>query len=363
MWAVGAEVNHQILVSEFDAFSWREGRFADLWPLLGDGMLNIDGPYHRDFRMLMLPAFHRDYVAGVAETMIEEAVAAAESLVEGAGARGLPLDSRARAADRAARPARARRRRRARAGAREGVRGVARDPRRAGPAPAAAVRARDAAGPRDRRPQAGSTRSCARRSRSAGAGAIPGGACSGCCWPPPTTRGRRCPPGVVRDQAVTLLFAGHDTTTTTFTFLLHELGRTAPARQAVEDELDQVLGRQRPDAGRARRAGAAGARADVEGDAAVLSGGVGGTAADDARRHARRRAGTRGDRRPVLVLGHAPPAGSCIPIRSGSTPIGSCPSARLPCRAAPTSRSAADRACASASASASTSCARSPPCC
>ena len=80
VWAVGAEVNHQILVSDFDAFSWREGRFADLWPLLGDGMLNIDGAYHREFRMLMLPAFHRDYVAGVAETMIEEAVAAAESL-------------------------------------------------------------------------------------------------------------------------------------------------------------------------------------------------------------------------------------------------------------------------------------------
>src|SRR5580704_12289952 len=83
VWAIGAEVNHQILVSDFDAFSWREGRFADLWPLLGDGMLNIDGAYHREFRMLMLPAFHRDYVAGVAETMIEEAVAASESLVEG----------------------------------------------------------------------------------------------------------------------------------------------------------------------------------------------------------------------------------------------------------------------------------------
>ena len=63
VWAIGAEVNHQILVSDFDAFQWREGRFADLWPLLGDGLLNIDGAYHRDFRMLMLPAFHRDYVA------------------------------------------------------------------------------------------------------------------------------------------------------------------------------------------------------------------------------------------------------------------------------------------------------------
>src|SRR5881275_2813411 len=80
VWAIGAEVNHQILVSDFDAFQWREGRFADLWPLLGDGLLNIDGAYHRDFRRLMLSAFHRDHVASVAETMIEEAQAAAEAL-------------------------------------------------------------------------------------------------------------------------------------------------------------------------------------------------------------------------------------------------------------------------------------------
>src|SRR5579862_3158428 len=28
VWAIGAEVNHQILVSEFEAFQWREGRFG-----------------------------------------------------------------------------------------------------------------------------------------------------------------------------------------------------------------------------------------------------------------------------------------------------------------------------------------------
>jgi cytochrome P450 len=54
---------------------------------------------------------------------------------------------------------------------------------------------------------------------------------------------------VVRDQAVTLLFAGHDTTTTTFTFLLYELGRNRPALRAVEEELDRVVGRGRPEAG------------------------------------------------------------------------------------------------------------------
>ena len=83
VWAIGAEVNHQILVSDFDAFQWREGRFADLWPLLGDGLLNTDGAYHRDFRMLMLPAFHRDNIAEVAGVMIEEALRAAETFREG----------------------------------------------------------------------------------------------------------------------------------------------------------------------------------------------------------------------------------------------------------------------------------------
>ena len=42
----------------------------------------------------------------------------------------------------------------------------------------------------------------------------------------------------MRDQAVTLLFAGHDTTTTTFTFLAHELGRNPAVLGGVEAELD-----------------------------------------------------------------------------------------------------------------------------
>jgi len=60
--------------------------------------------------------------------------------------------------------------------------------------------------------------------------------------------GSPLPTGVVRDQAVTLLFAGHDTTTTTFTFLIHELGRNPSVRSAVEDELDRVVGRGAPGA-------------------------------------------------------------------------------------------------------------------
>ena len=53
---------------------------------------------------------------------------------------------------------------------------------------------RNAARPARSPPARGSTRWCARRSRSAGAAAIRAGACSGCCWPPPTTPARRSAP-------------------------------------------------------------------------------------------------------------------------------------------------------------------------
>jgi cytochrome P450 len=58
--------------------------------------------------------------------------------------------------------------------------------------------------------------------------------------------GSPLPTAVVRDQAVTLLFAGHDTTTTTFTFLLYELGRNAGALSAVQQELRSVIGARSP---------------------------------------------------------------------------------------------------------------------
>ena len=104
----------------------------------------------------------------------------------GAGARGLPLDPRAGAQDRAARPARTGRHGRARAAGRTGVRGVARDSRGAGPAPAAAG-PEDAAGPRDRRTQA------ARRARACRDRRAPAPGRSGARRPrPAASRHRRC---------------------------------------------------------------------------------------------------------------------------------------------------------------------------
>ncbi len=72
VFALGPEANHFILVSGARHFHWREGGMRDLIPLLGDGLLTIDGAYHRQARRIMLPAFHRERLAGTVETMVTE---------------------------------------------------------------------------------------------------------------------------------------------------------------------------------------------------------------------------------------------------------------------------------------------------
>ena len=59
---LGPEANHHVLVSNAANFRWRDGGFGELEPLLGDGLLTIDGDYHRRARRIMLPAFHRERI-------------------------------------------------------------------------------------------------------------------------------------------------------------------------------------------------------------------------------------------------------------------------------------------------------------
>jgi cytochrome P450 len=246
VWAIGAEVNHQILVSDFDAFQWREGRFADLWPLLGDGLLNVDGAYHRDFRMLMLPAFHREYIAGVAEVMVEEALAAAERLEEGQvvevyhWVRELALRIALRsllgldATDGRERPL---------AQAFEASLAIHGEPvlLQLLPLPRSPLARAIAA----RRRLDALVRAEIEERRRRG---DPGRGVLGLLLSATDDSGSPLPTGVIRDQAVTLLFAGHDTTTTTFTFLIYELGRNPSALRAVQQELDGAVGAQAPSA-------------------------------------------------------------------------------------------------------------------
>jgi cytochrome P450 len=249
VWGIGAEANHQILVSDFDAFEWRTGRFRDLWPLLGDGMLNIDGGYHKDMRRLLLPAFHRERVLGVAGVMVDEAEAAAERLADQGAA---PFDVYHWTRELALRIAlrallgmqAGGHREQALAAAFEVALGFHGEPfylqilRGPGTPFARAQRAR-----RELDALIHAEIADRRRRGEAGEGAL------GLLLAATDADGEPLPDAAVRDQAVTLLFAGHDTTTATLTFLLYELAGAPAARAALEAELDASLdaGRPRPE--------------------------------------------------------------------------------------------------------------------
>ena len=72
VFALGPEPNHYITVSHASNFRWREGSMGDLIPLLGDGLLTTDGDYHRRARRIMLPAFHRERLLDSTSIMVEE---------------------------------------------------------------------------------------------------------------------------------------------------------------------------------------------------------------------------------------------------------------------------------------------------
>jgi cytochrome P450 len=73
VFALGPEANHYMTVSHASNFRWRDGGMGDLIPLLGDGLLTTDGDYHRRARRIMLPAFHREQLAASTAIMAEEA--------------------------------------------------------------------------------------------------------------------------------------------------------------------------------------------------------------------------------------------------------------------------------------------------
>ncbi len=239
VWAISAETNHQILVSEFDAFSWREGRFRDLAPILGDGMLNIDGRYHREMRKLMLPAFHHEQVAAVADVMVEEGVRAAERLQPGqeldvyGWTRELALRIALRgllgmdAGDSRERPL---------AHAfEEALSFYGR------PFPVQVLRGPGTPFAKAQRARVTMDRLVHAEIEERRAAGRAGEGVLALLLEATDADGRPLPAEAVRDQAVTLLFAGHDTTTATLTFLLYELGRSASARAELEAELDAVL--------------------------------------------------------------------------------------------------------------------------
>jgi cytochrome P450 len=86
VFMLGPAANHYMTVSHAANFIWRESHFRDLIGLLGDGLLTIDGDFHRRSRQIMLPAFHRERIAASIDVMIEETDRALEQLAAGGGA-------------------------------------------------------------------------------------------------------------------------------------------------------------------------------------------------------------------------------------------------------------------------------------
>jgi len=248
VFMLGPEANHYITVSHAKNFHWREGSFGDLIPLLGDGLLTIDGDYHRWARKIMLPAFHHRQIAAAVDTMVEEALAALRAWRPGQvvdvyhWARELAMRIAMRA-----------------------LLGLDPDDNDTGKLAAYhferalgfygidfALRLLRGPGSPWRRMMASRRilddivyREIARRR------ADPDGErrdILSMLLLAEDEDGTRLSDREVRDQMVTLMFAGHDTSTSTISFLMYELARHPHVLARLIDEVDRVLGDDPPTA-------------------------------------------------------------------------------------------------------------------
>ena len=246
VFMIGPEANHHMLVSHASNFRWRDGHFSELIPLLGDGLLTIDGEFHRRSRKAMLPAFHRERVMASTETILDEAAAAVGELRPGerldlyAWTRRLALRIAMRA-----------------------LFGLDPDRSTMGVDMAHAFEqgldfySRDYAlqtmrGPgtpfhrmqRARRLLDRVVFAEIRRRRATGAR---GDDLLSLLLDVHDEDGGRLDDQHIRDEVMTLLFAGHDTTTSTLAFLFYELDRNPHERDVLVEEVGRVLGDRSPE--------------------------------------------------------------------------------------------------------------------
>jgi cytochrome P450 len=244
VFVLGPEANRHVLLTNASNFHWRDGGFRELEPLLGDGLLTIDGPYHHRARHIMLPAFHHAQVAAATEVMIEEAERAiaewrpgqtldvydwARRLAMRIAMRALlGLDPDGGTGELAAREFE-------RALGFYGTEYTLRVLRGPGTPWRRMLRAREQLDRIIYREIE------LRRASSGGDTDI-----LGMLMAATGEDGERLSDREVRDQVATLLFAGHDTSTSTISFLLYELARNPHELQALYEEQERVLGDQPP---------------------------------------------------------------------------------------------------------------------
>jgi cytochrome P450 len=245
VFMLGPDANRFMLVTDREKFRWRDGSLGDLIPLIGDGLLTTDGAYHDRAREIMLPVFHRERIAAAAGVMNEEAERALEGWRR--GDRVDVYDWTRHVAMRVAMRA---------------LFGF--DPDRAGVDVAATFERglsfyereywlqvlRGPGSPfsrlrRVRRTLDGIILGEIARRRRAGAA---GEDILGLLIEAEDADGDRFTDEQVRDQILTLLFAGHDTTTSTVAFLFYELARHPEWAERLADERRRVAGDGAPDA-------------------------------------------------------------------------------------------------------------------
>ncbi len=242
VFMLGPEANAYVTVTHPHNFHWREGSFGDLIPLLGDGLLTIDGGYHDRARRIMMPAFHREQIEAAVEAMTAETAAALEAMRPGgivdvyAWMRNLAMRIAMRA-----------------------LLGLDPDDGQHGKAAAehferalafygTDYHLRLLRGPRSPWSRMMSSRKVLDRIVAEEIGRRRAD-------PDPQPRdvlslllvardedGSGLSDEEVRDQLMTLMFAGHDTSTSTISFLFYELARDPEALARLQAEQDEVLG-------------------------------------------------------------------------------------------------------------------------
>ncbi|MGB7587985.1 MAG: cytochrome P450 [Solirubrobacterales bacterium] len=241
VFMLGPEANQFITVSHPENFHWRESSFGDLIPLLGDGLLTIDDAYHDRAREIMMPAFHREQIAAAVDVMSAESEREMEGLRQGEvidiydWMRGLAMRIAMRAL-------------------------LGLDPDDAGKGSDAAEHFERALsfygidfhlrllrGPRSPWSKMVASRSVLDR--------IVYGEIADRRAHPDTGKtdilslllsveddaGNGFSDKEVRDQVMTLMFAGHDTSTSTLTFMMYELARHPDVTARLQEEQDSVL--------------------------------------------------------------------------------------------------------------------------
>ena len=350
VFMLGPEANAYVTVTHPHNFHWREGSFGDLIPLLGDGLLTIDGGYHDRARGIMMPAFHREQIEAAVDTMTSETAMALEAMRPGhavdiyAWMRNLAMRIAMRAL-------------------------LGLDPDGAGHGQAAAEHFERALsfygtdyhlrlmrGPRSPWRRMMDARKVLDR--------IVGEEIARRRATPDPNRtdvlslllvahdedGAGLSDEEIRDQLMTLMFAGHDTSTSTVSFLLYELARNPQALAAASGGAGRGPRRRAADACPARRRAPVPRHGRGRG-AAPLSARLDRPTPRRARFRVRRQHRPGGRARQLRLLGQ-PPTARGLPRPRGVHPGALQPRAEDgAARAAPTCRSAAARGSASASAS------------